>query len=128
MMAILKSGLVTLGAAKLLPAVLPLGLIVAGTIWVRQARVRRSGSAPESRGSAAPEDDAEVAGPPSNEPDTDAAAPAAGGTVAYASHHDHAGHARSTAGTGASISRGTDREALLSRIIEENVRLREALK
>jgi hypothetical protein len=59
-MALLKSGLLKLGAAKVWPLAFPLGVILLGTIWIRQARVRLPPSVPRQRGSAIPADEAEA--------------------------------------------------------------------
>jgi hypothetical protein len=112
----MKSALLKLGAAKVWPLAFPVGVIVLGTIWIRQARVRLPPSVPRQRGSAALREEAE------------AIRPAVGDGADYAKNHQRSVHVANTDKPISSTPYGTDREALLSRIIDDNVRLREALK
>lgn len=116
-MAIEKSALLKLGAAKAWTLAFPLGLIVLGTIWVRRARAGLPTSAPRHR-SATPGDEAEAVY------DTTAA----GGAVGHGKNPELAARGANTVKHKSSTPHGTDREALLSRIIDDNVRLRAALK
>jgi len=117
-MAILKSGLLKLGAAQVSTLALPLGVIVLGALWVRRARAGLPPSTPRQRGSATPRDEADAV----------RRTTAAGNGAGYGASPGRSGHVANTATPESSTPHGTGREALLSRIIDDNVRLREALK
>lgn len=114
----LKSGLLKLGALKAWPVAFPLGVIVLGAIWVRRSRPAPPPSASQQLSAATPADEAKAGRHAT--PGRDAAV--------HGARHQHPGHAANTARPEPSTPRGIDREALLSRIIDDNVRLREALK
>lgn len=103
-MANLENGLLKLVAAKGSAVVFPLGLVGVAAFWVWSARNRRREQSPR-----------DVSG--ASNPSRGAASAIRPG--AQTSYH---------AASGAASRRGTDRKALLSQILEENIRLREAIK
>jgi hypothetical protein len=114
-MANIEYGLLKLAAAKASGMAFPMGLVAVAAIWVWSARNRRS---------VPPRDDSSATTGSIGEADP-------GG-----SPREAAGSAHPTARArtsyrpvpGAPCRGGTDREALLSQILEDNIRLREALK
>lgn len=112
-MAILENGLLKLAATKVWGMTFPLGMVAVAAIWVWGVRERRSAASHPDESSAT-----------GSLRDTGGSARKAAGP-AHPSPREHTAYRPAP---GSSIPGGTDREALLSQILEENIRLREALK
>lgn len=114
-MVMLENGLLKLAATKTLGMALPLGVLAVAAIWAWNSGNRRSAASPHDDNSAAgPMHQASAGGSPREAPDTTEPAPRK--------------HSSYRPRPGSSMPGGTDREALLSQVLEENIRLREALK
>lgn len=114
-MANIEYGLLKLAAAKASGMAFPMGLVAVAAIWVWRAHDRRSVPPPRDDSSATGSmGEADPGGSP-----REAAGSAHPATRAHTSYRP---------ASGAPFRGGSDREALLSQILEENIRLREALK
>lgn len=118
----LEHSVLKIAAAKTLGMALPLGVVALGAAWVWRGRERRSAAASEysriSGSWAQGERGAQRA---------TATQPAASGSAA-SEHRGSSSSGYTRGGSVSSLAGGVDQDALLSRIMEDNVRLRESLK
>jgi hypothetical protein len=112
-MANFEYGLLKLAAAKASGMAFPMGLVAVAAIWVWSARNRRSVPPPR--------DDSSATGS-MGEADPGGSPREAAGSARPGEHTSY------RPAPAAPFRGGSDREALLSQILEDNIRLREALK
>ena len=116
-MAMLENGVLKLAATKTLGVAFPLGLIAITAIWFWSVRDRRSPASASAR------DESSAAGSMG-----EAGTNRSSHEVTRSANPTPREHTSYRPAPGASIRGGTDREALLSQVLEDNIRLREALK
>lgn len=117
----LEQSVLKIAAAKTLGMALPLGVVALGAAWVWRGRERRSAAASGYRvGKTQGQGDGAAQRATATQPATTRSAnPERRGDSS-------SGYTRG--GSASSLAGGVDQDALLSRIIDDNVRLRESLK